>query len=149
MYRKLAQESSGSRLPAGFGTASSRIAPSSEGLRWRSLRASATLAVGTLVTLPAKFHHPWCRSIERAEIYENPITITPKCATIGTVQESFPASHGTGFYPGPRGLFQGPTSGNQVLGKQQQDGKHRALRRRDSICQNRRMNRTEVTGRRR
>jgi hypothetical protein len=46
-----------------------------------------------------------------------------KCASIGTVQQSFPASHGTGFYPLLQGQIQEQISGNHAVGDRKQDEK--------------------------
>jgi hypothetical protein len=49
------------------------------------------------------------------KLCERDIAATPKCATIGTVKESFQASHGTDFIHVPKVFFLGQTSGKQVF----------------------------------
>jgi hypothetical protein len=49
------------------------------------------------------------------KLCERLIAASAKCATIGTVKESFQASHGTDFIQGPKVFFHGQTSGQQVM----------------------------------
>jgi hypothetical protein len=70
------------------------------------------------------------------------IATTSKCATIGTVQESFRASHGTGFNPLARSLTLGQTSGNQADSHWQVDEEPLAFRQERAVVQITRTNRT-------
>ena len=64
--------------------------------------------------------------------------MTPKCATIGTVQKVLKRPTEPGLSRGPEVLFQGPTSGNQVVGKQISDAGQKALRQKRIIAKTRR-----------
>ena len=52
-------------------------------------------------TLAASFTSNGATQSAEKKLCERLIATSPKCATIGTVQESFPASHGTSFIQGP------------------------------------------------
>lgn len=72
------------------------------------------------------------------KLCEREIAMTPKCATIGTVQKVLKRPTEPGLSRGPEVLFQGPTSGNQVVGKQISDAGQKALRQKRIIAKTRR-----------
>jgi hypothetical protein len=72
------------------------------------------------------------------KLRERVIAITPKCATIGTVQKVLKRPTEPGLSRGPEVVFQGPTSGNQVVGKQVSDAGRNTLRLKRVIAKTRR-----------
>jgi hypothetical protein len=60
----------------------------------------------TLVTLLRRVSPAMVQLIPAdKKLCERLIAAFPKCATIVTVKESFPASHGTDFIHGPKAIF--------------------------------------------
>jgi hypothetical protein len=78
-------------------------------------------AAVTLVIFAASFTVVGATCEKHLKECETVIATTAKCATIGTVQESFPSVPRNGFFHVPDSKFSGQTSGDQVIGIQQLD----------------------------
>jgi len=68
--------------------------------------------------------------------------MSPKCGTIGTVQQKFPGVPRNGIHPRPQRIFQGQISGQQAIGERYPGAKQGLYACRIVVAQNPRMNRT-------
>jgi hypothetical protein len=122
VYRRLGQESSANCLEAGTAPSKPSWNSSQESLDQRHNSAGgAALNVSVAAfcsdsgnTLAASFTSNGATQSAEKKLCERLIAISPKCATIGTVQESFPASHGTSLST-PQGRIRGQISGIQAV----------------------------------
>jgi hypothetical protein len=69
----------------------------------------------TLLIFLASFTSNGATLSSKKKLCERAITTLSRCANLGTVLVSFPASHGIGFFPVPKISFRGPTSGSQAV----------------------------------
>src|ERR1035437_9834203 len=76
------------------------------------------------------------------KLCERVIATTPKCANLGTVQESFPAPHGISFIPGPEARIRGRPAATRQSANSHRTQSPAALRHERAIAQDPRMNRT-------
>src|ERR1035437_7356834 len=76
------------------------------------------------------------------KLCERVIATTPKCANLGTVQESFPAPHGTSFIPGPEARIRGRPAATRQSASSHRTQSPAALRHERATAQDPRMNRT-------